>query len=337
MGQLFMGLGLVVALAAFAEMYAIYGLLVAAARPLLGARLMGWLSIWIIYPFFPTGIALPYLLYPDGRLPSRRWRPVAWLAVITMVANTLVEMVIPGPVGIYINDQPIILPMANPTALVLPPSLVEGLGFGWLLALFTMAAAMVAPISRFRRSRGNERRQLKWFVYFGGFTVLLFPMAFVAGPDFGDVFILLAIVVLPWSTAIAIVRHQLYDIDLIIKRTLVYGGLTLLLALVYFGSVALLQALFTSVSGQRSAAAIVLSTLLIAALFSPLRRRLQLLIDRRFYRQKYDAAQILAAFARTAREEVDLERLTAELLRVVEGTMQPEHASLWLRDDTRPG
>jgi hypothetical protein len=141
----------------------------------------------------------------------------------------------------------------------------------------------------------------------------------------------IAVVMIPISVGVAILRYRLFDIDIIIRKTVQYGVLTAVLGLVYYGSILLLQGLFTRVTGQESAVALVLSTLLVAALFNPLRQRVQAFIDRRFYRQKYDAQQVLAQFAQTARDEVDMEALQTELLRVVQETMQPQTITLWLK------
>ncbi len=153
--------------------------------------------------------------------------------------------------------------------------------------------------------------------------------------DIWDVLFVLALMAIPAAIAIAITRYRLYDIDVIIRKTLVYGVLTGLLALVYLGTVVLLQSVFEAISGQQSAISIVISTLIIAALFAPLRRRVQSGIDRRFFRQKYNAQRVLAEFAQTARDEVELEALTAELARVARETVQPESVSIWLRE-TKP-
>ena len=215
-------------------------------------------------------------------------------------------------------------------------------------SLIGVTFGVVAQVQRYRKiSSPAQRQQTKWimfgllcmFVMMVYWTIFIemFPLppgrqrlAFFFSGLVQDFFISL----FPLAVAFSILRYRLWDIDLIIRRTLVYGVLTLLLALVYFGSITLLSSLFSAVTGQQSALAIVVSTLLIAALFTPLRRRLQDWIDRRFFRRKYNAQQVLAQFALTARDETDLDALTAELLRVVQETMQPEHVSVWLRDPT---
>jgi hypothetical protein len=199
--------------------------------------------------------------------------------------------------------------------------------------MFLGTLVSMALLSEF--AKADERQQLKWFAYAAGLLVVFFVANDFLFPLVGDLLFLVGIALLPISVGIAILRHRLFDIDVIIRRTLVYGVLTAALALVYFGSVVLLQQLFRVLTGQTSQLAIVVSTLAIAAVFNPLRRRVQEVIDRRFYRRKYDAARTLAAFSATVRDEVDLDRLTAELLRMVEETMQPEHVSLWLRKPER--
>jgi hypothetical protein len=225
------------------------------------------------------------------------------------------------------------------------------------IALTLIAYAGIAvygQIYRYRRvSSPLQRQQTKW-VMLGLFTMVLIMGLWIAAaltlpperPRLARTYALLAFAlvfwvissVLPVSVAIAVLRYRLWDIDVLVRRTLVYSALTAALALTYFGSVILLQSLFSAFGSQRSSAAIVLSTLAIAALFNPLRRRVQDLIDRRFYRRKYDAAQALAAFASSARDQTDLEALTAELQRVVRETIQPQHISFWLkpRADGKP-
>jgi hypothetical protein len=222
---------------------------------------------------------------------------------------------------------------------------VVGLAFGWVVLMLLVA---YAQIYRFRYvSTPGERQQTKWVVY--GLSLFLFwnmisAVPFMLGQNqpsdalrpwwtpILSAMWWLVVTILPLSLTIAILRHRLFDIDIIIRRTLVYSALTALLALVYFGSVVLLQSLFRALTGQaaRSQLAIVLSTLAIAALFVPLRHRLQDAIDRRFYRKKYDAAKTLADFAATVRDETDLDKLTQQLIRVVDETMQPKRVSLWI-------
>ena len=203
----------------------------------------------------------------------------------------------------------------------------------------TLAAASVASlVVRFRRSRGEERQQIKWFAYAMVLVVLLTfanQLLFrVLG--IGESVLLGALAfTTPWvAIAVSVLRYRLYDIDRIVNRTLVYGSLTAALALLYFGTVVGLQAVLRTLSGQQSSLAVVASTLLIAALFSPLRRRVQGLVDRRFYRRKYDAAKTLEAFNARLREETHLDALSDDLVWVVRQTVQPAHVSVWLRPDT---
>jgi hypothetical protein len=211
----------------------------------------------------------------------------------------------------------------------------------WISLLLAVVVASVASLFvRFRRADPVERSQLKWLLYAGGVFLIVYAGAGFAlnlsGTDLFEIALVLSILSLPVAIAIAILRYRLYDIDVVIRKTLVYTAVTALLALVYFGSVVLLQRLFGSLTGvAQSPLAVVVSTLAIVALFTPLRRRIQDTIDRRFYRKKYDAQQVLAQFALTARDETDLDALTAELARVVQETLQPEHVSVWLREDNR--
>jgi hypothetical protein len=222
--------------------------------------------------------------------------------------------------------------------LALPSDLTVFVAFEVLVAIGVGGGA-ASVVVRLRRSRGVERRQLEWFAYvsalfFGG-AMLTGVVSDVSGVRWlGDVSFVLSIVglvCLPVAVGIAILKYRLYDIDLIINRTLVYGSLTLTLLLVYFGGVATTQALFRALTGQQQPQlAVVVSTLAIAALFNPLRRRIQSFIDRRFFRSKYDARKTLEAFSARLRDETDLEALDTELVSVVKRTMQPEHVSLWL-------
>jgi hypothetical protein len=202
-------------------------------------------------------------------------------------------------------------------------------------------AAVVVILWQFRRHRsGPERRKVQWVLLSGLFSgtlavsLYLLP-EFLGLPSLGVNIVGILLLPFPIAIAIAIWRYQLFDINLIIHRTLVYGALTATLAAVFFGSVALLQAVFSAVSGQQSAVSVVISTLLIAALFSPLRRRIQNDIDRRFFRKKYNAEQAIERFAAAARQQTDLDQLSAELLAVVAETMQPESVSLWLKPQER--
>jgi hypothetical protein len=204
-----------------------------------------------------------------------------------------------------------------------------------------MVASAGSLIVRMRRAGTVERQQIKWLAYGGAVVVgTIFASGFVSiwSVPLSILIISVALLGLPVFTGIAILRYRLYDIDIIINRTLVYGSLTLMLALVYFGGVTATQALFRTLTGQEQLPQLVVvaSTLVIAALFSPLRRRIQSFIDRRFYRRKYDARKTLDAFSEKLRDETDLEALNDDLVGVVRETIQPAHISLWLRPDKVP-
>jgi hypothetical protein len=263
------------------------------------------------------------LLFPTGRLPSRRWRPLAWISALSgaVIAVLVIFFGSPDQVGGVVS----ILAVATVSMIML-----------------TFVLSAISLVIRFRAARGTERQQLKWFALAAVFAVLVFAMGTVLGTErfFGEAFWTLinavANAVLYSAVGIAILRYRLYDIDRIINRALVYGSLTVSLALVYFGGVVTTQTLFRAITGQErlSQLAVVVSTLAIAALFNPLRRRIQNAIDRRFYRRKYDAAKTLESFSTKLRDETDLDELSGDLVRVVRETVQPEHASLWLR---KPG
>lgn len=295
------------------------------------------------YWFLMLALALIYLpmLFPDGRLLSRRWVPVAVLAGIATFGIVLSRALVDNlPVG-GVSDREIVNPIG-----------IEGLGrpedlpiTGVMEGLFLAAAvgAVASVVVRFRRSRGVERQQMKWFAYvivvlIGG-SVLAGGISDATGVAWLEntsfVLSITGLSCLPIAVGIAILKYRLYGIDVIINRTLVYGSLTAMLVLVYLGGVTTTQVLFRTLTGQQQQPqlAIVVSTLAIAALFNPLRRRIQSFIDRRFYRSKYDARKTLEAFSARLREETDLDALNTELVSVVSETMRPAHVSLWLRFD----
>ena len=294
-----------------------------------------WTAISSSVPFFLGLLTLLLLLYPDGRFLSPRWRLVAWLTIGAGALEVPLAALKPGP----LEDLPAFI--TNPIGVSQSAWAVLGplWSIAYTLAGLCLLAAALSLILRLRRARGDERQQVKWFAYTGALLVaglLPFSIPGMASESTraalmaGYALTLLTVAGLPITVAIAIFKYRLYDIDVIINRTLVYAGLSGTLAVVYFGSVALLQRLLPA----QSQLAVVLSTLAIAALFNPLRRRMQEAIDRRFYRKKYDAAKTLADFAAAARDETDLDELAGRLVDVVEETMQPQSASLWLRQPT---
>jgi hypothetical protein len=330
LGWIFLAVGLSQGLVQFAGTYAEYTL-VTEPGSLPGGPLMTWLGGWAWVPGISLLLTFVPLLFPDGRAPSRRWRPVAWLSAVPL--TILVPLVI--WLWPYRGRKAIEDPNATPMPGGLLGALLDLL---YPLMLVCGLLCVISLIVRFWRSQGVERQQIKWFAYAA--AIFLSVMIVTEYLNFEPIMILLflpALPLMPVAVGIAILKYRLYDIDIVINRTLVYGSLTAALAAVYFGGVATTQAIFRALTGQQEQQpqlAIVVSTLVIAALFNPLRRRIQGFIDRRFYRSKYDAAKTLEAFSAKLRDETDLDALNSALVGVVQETMQPTQVSLWLRPDT---
>ncbi|HEX2741576.1 MAG TPA: hypothetical protein VHM69_14120 [Rubrobacter sp.] len=318
-----------------------YGLATTGSPP--GPVMLDALTLFAWVP--PVGLlgAFMVMLFPDGRLPSRRWRPLAWFSGAAILLASVALELEPGrlsyrggvrnPLGI--EGHPWIQVVAVICILLLPLCII---------------ASAFSLISRYRRSSREVRQQIKWLAFAASFVGVTYLSALISGlflaPD--SLFtegkspawvsllfsaVLISYAGIPTAIGIAILKYRLYDIDILINRTLVYGSLTATLAAFYFAGVAATQTTFRAITGQEQQPqlAVVISTLAIAALFGPLRRRIQIVIDRRFYRRKYDAARILGTFSTRLREEVDLKSLRDDLLEVVRETVQPAHVSLWLR------
>ena len=293
-----------------------------------------WFSNWgWLLLIFPLLYIL--LLFPNGRPPTPRWRwvsgaAISWATLFVLMATlsqrlTTPDFALDNPIGVLGEDT------------------VELLASVWIAGLLVLlAACALALFIRYRRANDTERKQIKWLLY----ACAVFLVVYVGGSVSGvagstslggyiwGVFFGLSLVMLPAAIGIAILRYRLYEIDVVINRTLVYGSLTAMLVAAYFGCVVSLQYALHTLTGGESQVAIVASTLAIAALFNPLRRRVQAFVDRRFYRRKYDAAKTLEAFSARLRDETDLDALCDDLTNVVKETMQPAHVSLWLRPDT---
>jgi hypothetical protein len=327
-------MGLLFELGILGEVYVVYGSEADGFLP--GRAWVGWISQWSNNAFAPTLIILSFLLFPTGRLPSVRWRPVVLLAVGVAAVHAATAALAPGP----LQDNGI----ENPAGIESAPALrVIAEVSVLILVLPLMLLSVVSLFARLRRSSGIERQQLKWFAYAAALlaTDLLASNTLAVllggtGNRIADFVPFLTFVItlsgIPVAMGVAILRHRLYDIDVIINRTLVYGVLTLSLVMVYVGCIVSLQYVLRAMTGGNSQLVIVASTLAIAALFNPLRGRIQSFIDRRFYRKKYDAAKTLEAFSARLRAETDLDDLGDGLVEVVRETVQPAHASLWLRE-----
>jgi hypothetical protein len=319
-GWLWLGFGFGLTLQQLVEPYTAYALVVepgslVAPRTISHVLELGGPLALTFAPFL-------FLLFPTGQLPSRRWRPLAWVAAMSGVVLLAFNLVFtrPDQVGGAITIMVIAVVSVIFAAIVL---------------------SALSLVVRYRRASGLERQQLKWFalaaVLAGAYIIgILLGLDRLLGDALWVLLDAATNTALYVAVGVAILRYRLYDIDILINRTLVYGSLTAMLALVYFGGVATTQAIFRALTGQEEQPqlAIVVSTLVIAALFNPLRRRTQSFIDRRFYRRKYDARKTLEAFSAKLRDETDLDALSDDLVGVVRETMQPAHVSLWLRPDT---
>jgi hypothetical protein len=294
----------------------------------------------------PVGLLGVYmvLLFPDGRLPSRRWRPFALFAGAVIVLIPILFVFVPG----QLEDHP---GVRNPFGLEQYPWLESVAVFGVLLLPTCIVVSAVSLVLRYRRSGADVREQIKWLAFAASVVGISYLSAVIIGIFFlPELFspqvprnllyalipnlVLMSYAGIPIAIGFAVLKYRLYDIDVIINRALVYGSLTVMLAAVYFGGVVGTQAVLGTLTGreQQPQLAVVVSTLAIAALFTPLRRRIQAFIDRRFYRRKYDAARTLDRLSLRLREEVDLENLVGELVGVVRRTLEPTHVSLWLSD-----
>jgi hypothetical protein len=343
-GWLLVAVGVAWGMAALAGNYATFGLLVAPGS-VPGPDVAAAINEATWAPGIGIMGTFLILLFPDGHLPTPRWRPVAWLSataiigvtvVIPFFSGTMEEAPVPG------LQNPLGVPAAQPVLRVLLAVLLP------LIPLSFIACA-TGLVQRFRRSHGVERLQLKWLATAGAVVAFLYLCAMAGGvltqtPAFtGDETLIVQIVqnvsitsfvLIPVAIGIAILRHGLYGIDVVINRALVYGSLTASLVCVYVGSVLLLQ-LVLSPLAHESDLAVAGSTLAVAALFGPARRRIQTVVDKRFYRSRYDAARTLDAFASRLRHELDLEAVGADLRAAVDETVQPQHISLWIRGAER--
>jgi len=336
LGWILLGIMVMMSVVFVGDGYAVYGLY---TRPgslpgtLWAAWASGWLRVFVVGSF----LTFVPLLFPTGRLPSPRWRLLGWLTGAFLAGAAFVLALQPR-----VELDARVGAVRNPIGIEAMADLARWVdGPGAAVSFVFSLAALISLVVRFRQCSGEERQQIKWFGLAIGLMVAYFQtttLLELAGiPDPGGsvpgiVAAFLAILSIPLAIAIAILKHRLYDIDLIINRTLVYGALTALLALVYVGGVIGIGGVVRALTAQGSNnLAVAASTLIVAALFRPARARIQAFIDRRFYRRKYDASKTLESFSARLRDEVDLDALTAELVAVTGEVMQPSQVSLWLR------
>jgi hypothetical protein len=332
-GWLFCAIGLLWAVIHFSGEYAIYALL-AAPGSLPAGEVASWVYCWLWVPDFGLIVFLG-LVFPNGRLPSARWRWFARLSALLTLVGAVLAAFSPGRIVLGLSS------IRNPLGIDSLPNAYKPVQ-ALMLVLIGVAAASL--LVRRLYARGLERQQIKWFTYATAVAtsgallkyIISEPLDLVWISWVGQALVLIGLAGIPIAMGIAITRYRLYEIDTLINRTLVYGALTATLVALYFVGIVVLQRVFVLLTGQHSTLAVVASTLLIAALFTPLRRSIQGFIDMRFYRRKYDTKKTLQTFSAQLRNETDLDALSDDLVGVVRETMQPAHVSLWLRHGTTP-
>jgi hypothetical protein len=318
----------------FSGLYAIQAL-VTDPGSLPAGEVAAWVGTWVVYPAFGL-LAYLFLLFPDGQPLSPRWQPLLWINGVLIVAGSALWALTPGPIAGLEGIR-------NPLGIEGYRATLEFAGQLFFYAVDVLVLVSVVSVYlRLRHASGEERRQIEWLVYAAALLGIVVVVSVVGDLFFGGfgwwvfLVVILAFLGLPISIGVAVLRYRLYEIDIIINRTLVYGSLTAMLVLVYVGCVIGLQYILRGLTGEESQLAIVASTLVVASLFNPFRRRVQAFIDRRFYRRKYDARKTLEAFSAKLRDETDIDALNSELLSTVRQTMQPEYVSLWVRPGAGP-
>jgi hypothetical protein len=331
-GRLLIAIGLSTALGHFTQEWAVYGYYTVKAD-LPGAALAAWITNWLWIVIFGL-MLLTAALFPNGNFASHRWGRLIRVLLILFVFPALIKTMLETPMASAFQIPNPFTSTQSATFYDFPITVAA------LFQPVTAVAVLISTGVRFRASRDRERQQMKWLLVGVALMATLIVaglgLQFGPGRTLGAILVNAAGIGPALGVGVALLRHQLYDVDVIIRRTLVYSTLSGLLAMTYFSVVVILQSLFRAFTSQSENQLItVASTLAIAALFFPLRNRVQAVIDRRFYRQKYDAQKVLAEFAATARDETDLDKLTARLVEVVDETMQPEKVSLWLKPEPR--
>lgn len=329
-GWVFLAIGLSQAIDVFAGTYAYYGLVVA-PEPLPLAAELSWVETWAWAPGYTLLVTLSVLLFPNGRLPSPRWRPVLWASFAVMALLSVPVAIASWPY----RGELLVSGIDPPDGSLL--AVAGGLQFlGILASPFVALVSVAAMIVRFRRSGPTERQQLKWFTY-----AMVPEIAFIVSSGFltfpplvGALAAVLIAPLLPVAAAIAILRYRLYEIDRIVSRTIGYAVVTSLLVGAFSGVILLLQGPLGQITGGDTVG-VAASTLVVAALFQPLRQRVQRVVDRRFDRARYDADRTVAAFAARLRGDVDLGAVSAEILSTTTTAVRPSNASIWIRGVSR--